>query len=176
MKIYYYLGLDSKGHKEQEVIDITDYDADEMISFHIKQGNKIDESLSKQKQVQKIVDELFKEQYNADRREFYHTRRFRDYEDDEGNTINEIDLIADDSLSPLDLVILEDEEKEKNTLEDSLLNILSPKQRERYLKLKEFSIDELAELEGVSRSSIYDTINQIKEKVKKMKNHPDKNN
>lgn len=168
MKILYYLGLDNKGYKEQETIEITDYEADEWISFGLEQGYQIDTTLSKEEQVQMVIDESFRDQYNDDRRYFYHTRRFRDIEDKEGNVINEAELIADDSPTPLEALIAEEEEMFKVERENKLLELLNAKQKRRYIRLKEISVEELANEEHVSRSSIYDTIEQIKNKIKKL--------
>lgn len=167
MKIKYYLGLNTKGFKEQTIVDIDDYEANEWLIFGLEQGYKVDSTLSKEKQVQMVIDESFREQYNADRKEFYHTRRFKDFEDDEGNIINGSLLVVDETPNQLDLLIAEEKEQEKKEREQKLLEILTPKQRQRYLKLKEMTIDELAKEEGVGRSSIYDTIEQIKKKLKK---------
>ena len=169
MKILYYLGLDYKGYKEQEVIEITDYEADEWISFGLEQGYQIDTTLSKEKQVQMVIDESFREQYNDDRRYFYHTRRFRDIEDNEGNVINEVELIADDAPTPLEALIAEEEEKETAQKQEDFYSILTPLQKKRYLLyLQGYSYRKIAELEGTTNhNAIRDSIKAAEKKLKK---------
>lgn len=169
MKILYYLGLDYKGYKEQEVIEITDYEADEWISFGLEQGYQIDPTLPKEKQVQMVVDESFREQYNDDRRYFYHTRKFRDIEDKEGNVINEVELIADDAPTPLEALLLEEETNEVAEAQEEFLSILTPLQKKRYLLyLQGYSYRKIAEIEGnTNHNAIRDSIKAAEKKLKK---------
>lgn len=169
MKILFYVGLNNKGQKEQQVIEVPDYEANEWLIFGLEQGYEIDESEPIQKQIQHIVDKTYEEQYNQDRREFRHIRKFRTLIDNEGNEINEVDTIVDDTPNYLEETI----EKETSILKEKAINEfmngLTKVQKTRLdLKMKGLTLKEIAEKEGVSIRSIRDSLDQLKTRYKEI--------
>lgn len=168
MKILFYLGLNRKGQKQQEVIDIPDYEANEWITFGLTQGYKVDENLPIQKQVQKIVDKSYEEMYNADRKEFYHTRYFGIKEDKNGKKKDELENLADESPNQLEQMI-EAEESEIDALayKEFMENLNDTQVRRLNMKINGMTLREIAKAENVTLASIQDSFDLIKMKYKK---------
>lgn len=169
MKIYYYIGLNRKGQKEQELVEIPDYEAKEWITFAIEQGIKVDPSLSLEKQVQKIVDASFEEEFQRDRKEFRHTIPFGEVTDDEGNVIDGVDLVVDTAPSQLEQILEEERHDLLEQIEEDFQKSLTETQLRRLKLFKQgLSIEEISRLENVHHSSISETFEQLKKKYNRI--------
>ena len=169
MKIYYYIGLNRKGQKEQELVEIPDYEAEEWITFAIEQGIKVDTSLSLEKQVQKLVDASFEEEFQRDRKEFRHTIPFGELTDDEGNVIDGVDLVVDTAPNQLEQILEEERHDLLEQIEEEFQKSLTEKQLRRLKLFKQgLSNIEISKLENVDHTSISQTFQQLKNKYQKI--------
>lgn len=160
MKTLHYNGLDRNGRKQYLVINITEQEALQWIQFGIENSITIlDDTWSMQKKVQKILDMYYAEEYNQDRKEFYHRN----------HSYSNIEDIQDEQIfSPLNLLVVEEESNIRAKEMEIFLQTLTSKQRIRLEKyLKGMKIAEIAKEEGVHHSSVSETIQQVQEKISK---------
>ncbi|MCM1260250.1 MAG: hypothetical protein NC182_04875 [Prevotella sp.] len=160
MKTLHYNGLDRNGRKQYLVINMTEQEAIEWLEFGIENNMiLVDEGWSLQKKVQKILDVYYTEEYNQDRREFYHRNSSYDKIEDMQN---------EQILSPLDALIVEEENNIYDKEIETFLLTLTSKQRTRFEKyLRGAKIEEIAKEEGVHHSSISESIKQVQDKMNK---------
>lgn len=170
--IYIYDYLNKYGKAQYRKVEISDEEEEkwciEDYKRRVNEANDSEKHLIQPRTLQDYMDELNRESYNQDRKQYRH-RAIKRIDDDDDNELDIIDLYPSNELTPEENAIKEEEIKELQKINDNALSVLTEKQKRRVIKrfVEQKTLQQIADEEGVHYTVIEESIRNSLKKIKK---------